>query len=191
MQSYPASSVAPWNTLTFSFSNKSGPPSLSPQSATNIYQIINFRTASWNARGPTCKQFAQVAAIMEEQKDKGDEDKVEGGGAERGGCLVSSHKGRSAPLRTQRNQPVTLTRNIHKPPLCEGLEWRRDSGRDLLQDLNGLRNIRKLATRIRANVLQERVWWKMFSGWSDLWRGRVCSWIYDYAKIFIQNLFVC
>lgn len=36
------------------------------------------------------------------------------------GCLVSSHKGRSAPLRTQRNQPATLTRNIHKPPLVRG-----------------------------------------------------------------------
>lgn len=32
------------------------------------------------------------------------------------GCLVSSHKGRGAPLRTQQNQPATLTRNIHKPP---------------------------------------------------------------------------
>ncbi|KYM95601.1 hypothetical protein ALC62_13716 [Cyphomyrmex costatus] len=48
---------------------------------------------------------------MEEQKDKGDEAKVQGGGAERGGVW-----------------------NIHKPPLCEELEWRRDSGRDLLQD---------------------------------------------------------
>lgn len=66
---------------------------------------------------------------MEEQKDKGDE-----GGYSRGeraagiededevqrdtrrGCLVSSHKGRGAPLRTQQNQPATLTRNIHKPP---------------------------------------------------------------------------
>lgn len=66
---------------------------------------------------------------MEEQKDEGNEDKVQGGGDERGGCLVSSHKGRSAPLRTQRNQPATLTRNIHKPPLCERLEWRRDGGR--------------------------------------------------------------
>lgn len=89
-------------------------PQVPRPSATNIHQIINFRTGSWNARGPTCKQFAQVAAIMEKQKDEGDEDKVRGGGAEEG-CLVSSHKGRSAPLRTQRNQPATLTRNIHKP----------------------------------------------------------------------------
>lgn len=78
------------------------------------------------------------------------------------GCLVSSHKGRSAPLRTQRNQPATLTRNIHKPPAAEG--WNDDGGgRDgedsgtgtPLQDLDGLRNVRKLATRIRANVLRE------------------------------------
>lgn len=49
---------------------------------------------------------------------RGAEDEIQGSVGR--GCLVSSHKGRGAPLRTQQNQPATLTRNIHKPPLVRG-----------------------------------------------------------------------
>lgn len=98
---------------------------------------------------------------MEKQKDEEDEDKVRGGGGAGEGCLVSSHKGRSAPLRTQRNQPATLTRNIHKPAPARAWNGERvavggETGGEerLLQDPNGLQNVRKLATRIRVNVLR-------------------------------------
>lgn len=42
-------------------------------------------------RSGTCKQFAQVAAIMEEQKNEGVEDKVQGDGFEGEGDVWLAH----------------------------------------------------------------------------------------------------